>query len=322
MLMLRHNDYEQLRHYLLGDVAANEQKTIEERLLTNTRYFDELVRIEEELTDQYAAGELDPRERKLFEARFMHNPDRREGVEFARTLRRYTEQQAPPLAGSPRTGALLFSRLAGWRAATAMAGASVVIILAAGLVLLGRQAAHLKHQYESLQQEQKQSMQREAALSQQLDQERARAKEFRSQLQHEHDEQELLRQKLAAARTDHQPGTFATMASLTLLPGRSRTAGPAATVRLSATTQELRLILEIDAGRYREYVVEVQTAEGNPVWKQAIKTVHRAKGTPTIAATLPVPMLTMRDYLVLLAGVNADGTSEHLATYNFTVLRE
>ena len=47
-----------LQKYLLGQASAEDQRTIEQRLMTEQDYYDQLLKMEEELTDTYVRGEL------------------------------------------------------------------------------------------------------------------------------------------------------------------------------------------------------------------------------------------------------------------------
>src|SRR5262245_62888470 len=83
-----------IRRYLLGEIAEQDRNLIEVRLLTDPQYFNQLVRVEEELTDQYLRYELSQHEREMFENHFMNAPERREDVAFARVLHRYVSSEA------------------------------------------------------------------------------------------------------------------------------------------------------------------------------------------------------------------------------------
>src|SRR5262245_59661566 len=78
-----------IKRYLLGEASDDECSFVERRLLTDRDYFSRLVRIEEELTDQYVQDQLDESERQRFENHFMLAPEHREQVNFAVTLNRY-----------------------------------------------------------------------------------------------------------------------------------------------------------------------------------------------------------------------------------------
>jgi hypothetical protein len=88
-LQLDYKEQESLRQYLLGNLPLEEMAAIEERLLTDAVFYDELLMVEDELIDQYLSGEQSPAERKNFEAHFVLAPERQQKVRFARALKKY-----------------------------------------------------------------------------------------------------------------------------------------------------------------------------------------------------------------------------------------
>lgn len=88
-----------LRQYLLGQGPEAELSRAEERLMTDSASYEELLILEDELVDQYIHGQLSEPDRVSFESYFLRSPDRREKVRFARALNKYVgltanEQQA------------------------------------------------------------------------------------------------------------------------------------------------------------------------------------------------------------------------------------
>jgi hypothetical protein len=78
-----------IKLYLLGRLDQAKLVPLEERLLTDETFFDELAIAEDELTDQYLANELTDEERRDFETYFLSTPERHQKLRFARNLRRY-----------------------------------------------------------------------------------------------------------------------------------------------------------------------------------------------------------------------------------------
>ena len=78
-----------LRKYLLGNLPPSQLSALEERLLTDGAFYDELLMVEDELIDQYLSGEQSQAEREGFEAHFMLAPERQQKVRFARALKKY-----------------------------------------------------------------------------------------------------------------------------------------------------------------------------------------------------------------------------------------
>lgn len=73
----------------MGSIPPEEIAALEERLLTDTVFYDELLMVEDELIDQYLSGEQSGAERESFEAHFILAPERQQKVRFARALKKY-----------------------------------------------------------------------------------------------------------------------------------------------------------------------------------------------------------------------------------------
>lgn len=65
---------------------------VEERLLTDDDFYQELLIIEDELIDQYLAGELTDSDKRSFEGHFLMPLERREKLRFARNLNKYVRR--------------------------------------------------------------------------------------------------------------------------------------------------------------------------------------------------------------------------------------
>ena len=81
-----------LRKYLLNDISENNRSEIEERLLTDDEYFEEISMAEENLIQDYADRNLDADEQERFEKYFLSSEENREKVRFARALRKYVNE--------------------------------------------------------------------------------------------------------------------------------------------------------------------------------------------------------------------------------------
>jgi hypothetical protein len=77
-----------VQQYLLGLLPPERQPALEERLLTDEAFFDELLIAEDELIDRYLSGRVSGAERESFESHFLLPPERRKKLRFARALRR------------------------------------------------------------------------------------------------------------------------------------------------------------------------------------------------------------------------------------------
>lgn len=84
-----HGDQATIRQYLLGKLTGDSQQKVEERLLTEDDLFEEMEIAEDELIDEYHAGELSKNDRERFEQNFLATPERQEKVRFSRSFNRY-----------------------------------------------------------------------------------------------------------------------------------------------------------------------------------------------------------------------------------------
>jgi hypothetical protein len=313
---------EPLRRYLLGETADEERSVIEQRLLTDQDYFNELLKIEEELIDEYTRGGLKGAEREKFELLFAHDPERREGIEFAKAFNQYlSAQNIQTQPGSDRAQAWYGSMPAlspQWRAVLG-AAACVILLLAAGLVLLFRETRVQRAQWE----------QREREFIQQSEQQQARYSEFSKQFGLQQEELAQLRQELAKVLSPRGwPSPESGTVALLLAPGLSRavnqtsTANQTSIANLLSTTQRLRLNLEIGEGNYKSYWAEIQTVEGDVVSSQEGLKAHRTTRNKVVVIVLPTALLSRSDYLVMLSGTTATGASEKIGSYYFKILRK
>jgi hypothetical protein len=84
-----------LRPYLLGELDPEPQQQLEQRLLTDDKYFEALLIAEDELIDQYLGGSLTPLEQERFASIFLSTPERGQKLNFARALRKYIQLAQP-----------------------------------------------------------------------------------------------------------------------------------------------------------------------------------------------------------------------------------
>lgn len=86
-----------IRSYLLGELESDERlRELEERVFADEEFYEELLRVEAELADEYAAGTLSPREREGVERLFSSGQVRGRGLGFALALREYLDRRQRP----------------------------------------------------------------------------------------------------------------------------------------------------------------------------------------------------------------------------------
>ena len=320
-----------IRRYLLGEAAEQEQALIEERLLTESEYFNRLVKAEEELTDDYVRGKLAGHDLERFEGHFMSAPDRRESVEFASALNRYVsvetvwDESKTKAAGRDQSRWRgLFAAIRHGRSAlvgTVLTGTVLMLVLGSAWLLAKTQK--LGEQIERFGVERARTDQREEELRRRIEDEQARTEDLSRQLDRNEKKlaralDQLARPRLSGGGHESRLGTV----TIALVPGLSRTADQTATVKLSKSTQLLRLDLDLVEASYRSYGAEVQTVEGKTVWSRPSLKARRTRSGRTLSIMLPASIVTRSDYLVSLSGAMPDGTLEKIDSYYFRVVRE
>ena len=84
---------EELRAYLLGTLDEDHKTQFEERILTEPDVYEELLLVEEELIDQYLAGDLSAIEQQQFESHFLITAERQKNLRFGKLLQKYADSQ-------------------------------------------------------------------------------------------------------------------------------------------------------------------------------------------------------------------------------------
>lgn len=130
------NDQGTTRQYLLGQLTDEaKQQEIEQRLLNDDEFFEELEVTEEDLIDEYLTGKLSENEQGRFERYFLGSPERQQKLRFARTLNRYVTT-----VGSQNISVPFWSRF--WSTnnwALPAAAATAVMVVVAGIFWLSRE---------------------------------------------------------------------------------------------------------------------------------------------------------------------------------------
>ena len=88
-----------VRLYLLGGLDEEGQQQVEERVMKDSGYKEEVLMIEDELLEDYLAGTLPEREREMFHQHYLAAPRQRQKLKIAQALNRYagTVPGQPPV---------------------------------------------------------------------------------------------------------------------------------------------------------------------------------------------------------------------------------
>ncbi|MDQ3818242.1 MAG: CHAT domain-containing protein [Acidobacteriota bacterium] len=129
-------DQRSLKSYLLGELSQEEaRRLLEERILTDDAFFEELLIAEDELIDDYLKNALTDEEKSRFEDHFLLTEERRRKLKFARALKKYVSEEtfeatekAPAIVLKPQHT----SRLSAFFGSPLRAVAAVLILAALG----------------------------------------------------------------------------------------------------------------------------------------------------------------------------------------------
>jgi hypothetical protein len=80
------NNANEIKAYLLGSLPPEHVGQIEQQILTDNAFHEEIEIMEEELTDEYVQGKMVREDRLLFERNFLASPSRKQKLTFARAL--------------------------------------------------------------------------------------------------------------------------------------------------------------------------------------------------------------------------------------------
>lgn len=321
-----------IARYLLGELSEEQQIEIEDRAFADQDYLASITAVENDLIDEYVRHELSESDRRRFEERFLASAARRKRVEFAKALASVEPEAAVPqkTVVSPASTwswrDSFYAFLNGLNPAARFAVVAAMILLVVGAAWLFTETLRLRRQLTQLQAENQSRQDQGKALQQQVDVERKRNADLNTQLaqekqQREQSEESL--QKLSETGEATNPPPRPVIASLTLLPGLSRSEGTKPSLVLPDNARLVRLQIGIDpAEQYKTFAVAVGTAAGRPVWTRENLSARNHRGTRAVGLTLPATALKPGEYELRLRGVTEAGGIEDVGFYYFTVKKK
>ena len=323
-----------LKQYLLGDLPADQQQAVEERLLESDEWFEQLLIAEHDLVEDYVGGGLPSAERDKLERRLLSTTEQRAEVDFARMLMKIaTEREGLSPRASPPAGR--------WRALTQRASARRIVLplalAAAAIIMVGVWWMLVRPLHDRLalvESETAAATIRQRELEKQLADQRARATALAGQLEQEQQQRALLEKQLNSLRgeaSESQPAQrkpaessrqmLAQVQIMTLRPGSTRDVNEAGAGELliRPDTKRVRLLLElINEDVHQDYRAVLQTADGATI--ATLRSLRKA-GPRVVAAEFSAQLLPASDLLLKLYGVAASEKSQYLGSYAFRIGR-
>lgn len=296
-----------LRSYVLGELSADERRTVQDRYCEDDDFYEQLLVVEDELLDEYVARRLSPKERTALEQNFLTTTGRLERLRFAESLAEVASLSPPEPATQTQklvevkrfswTALLqLVLEPGGWMVPATAAG--VLLVVMGGMTWLWLQNENLHRQLGAIQTENLHLKEQQVELRKEADAAKSQVDQLvqsRSTPQVHPDEQ-----KPVKPEGDSRP--LPTILSLVLVPSlnRSEQKGQEFSIPAGIQTIELKFTLK-NREVLPPYQVEVQTAEGNPVW--SIAQVRPGKlGAGVVVCRIPRKKLPTGDYVATVAG--------------------
>jgi len=338
-----HKTAELMTRFLLGELSEEERPAVEERFLSDSEFFDQLLVVEDALIGDFLQGRLSADRRQRAESLLRSSSTQRREVEFTRdlisflgeartenttahvrvagaTLDHDLSAKAAPVElvtgekESPGHAPLAlivagFRRLPPFYSATV--GLSLLLMLGA-LTYLALRSYSDRRAWMA----QRAAWERNAADAEnKLAQQSRDASELGKQLEQERDKRILAEESLAQL----QARESSSLMSILLLPTTFERGGNSKTVTLTPGTARVQIQLQINQTQPPEqYSVAITTFDGRSVWsKNAIHASQIKHGKLNLL--LPSSLLKYDDYRAELKGLSEDGSSMHLADYTFKV---
>ena len=270
-----------LRKYLLQELAEAEQEEIELRLLTDSEFSRHLAMAQDELLDDFATARLSEHEEERFREHYLVTPERKQRLNFATALDRYVMAKTSGKAGVfEKLQTLVFAKP--FKTAFALVG--LLLLFGAGLFTVWR-----------IQSRQQRDLLQEFARVNRPDE----------------------TDSIPYSVLKQDSGNTVV---LTLRENIVRENGDSRSVEITAGVTLVRLLLEVGAGSYSTFNARLQTDQGKELASVENLKARDAEGAPFVVINVPSEFLTSGDYQLTLIGISSDGRATDLGPYPFHVV--
>ncbi|HVF48885.1 MAG TPA: hypothetical protein VNA19_02285 [Pyrinomonadaceae bacterium] len=306
--MRQHLDNEgDIRNYLLGSLDPEGRQRVEEKLLTDDDFFDELLASEDDLIDRYLSGLLPAVERERFENFFLSTPERQQKLRFARAFNKYLNVAASIEA----------------EAADAVDISTLSSADATDLSTLNATDSSPARVLDSARQTPLPTPVRKKYLPSFLQGPRP-AWSFAlaaALLVFVFGGSWWLLTKSSGDDSASRRGTGAGVFAVTLTPGLARDAGATKRLEIPSGTQTVRLQLETD-GAHATYEARLENFEGRELRRFDRLTADSTGAGAVVNLDVPASLFERSDYQVRLRGFASGGEPEDAGRYSFRVVNK
>lgn len=313
-------DDQVLSRYLLGSLPAEEAERLDELSVADDEFALRLDAVENDLADAYVRGGLSGDTLEQFQRFYLSSPRRREKVEFARTLFRFSEKTASAAAGvtaqpwiqggKPIDQTLQSQLPRRWFTVPRM---NLQWGLAAAALTLLLAGTYLFVENERLRQQAIETRNQQNALNQ-------HAQELESELKEQRAANSGLQEELEGLRAS-LPGAQAVAAIAVLLAPQTRGVSQLPTISVPPGTNRLRVTLQLEANDFSQYQVALKDpATDHVLWHSDKLRAKPEANSETVSFTLSANLFRTQNYIMELSGVADSGAMEIVSSYPFKVV--
>jgi hypothetical protein len=302
---------EHLVRYLLGLLPDEETEWLDEAAIVDDDVAARLRVAESDLVDAYVGGTLAGETLARFETFYLSSPRRREKVRFAEQFLGAIDRAAVPPAAVAVPQRTRFGR---------PVAAAVLLMAACGGLLF--EDVRLREGLSQARHASAVSDRRGEALARELEQSRAAVAETRQAIGGG-------RTALTAhgsstiGRSQAAPAAAAPpLLALVLMPQTRAGGGPPPTVAVSTTLAHLDVDLRLESDDFSRYRVDLKDpGSRRTVWRAGDVPARSVQDASFVSIAVPAEVLAPQHYVLELAGLDAAGRLEPLASYIFQVSR-
>jgi hypothetical protein len=291
-----------IKRYLLGQLSSEERQKFENEYFSDTKTFEAVVAIENDLIDSYARTELRGPEKLLFEQRYCSSPEGRSRIQFSMALTEIVRSSQSTVKSKKFRFGELFRlpfEFAGQSFQWALGTVCIVLCVAVFLLTfrnreLNRELLNARNNETALRTERDEAVGQIASLSQTPKGEPANP----------------------LARSDVRELAF------TLAAGIVRGESQGQILVVPRDRPWIRLEMPIDEDAFKGYEAVLYTPEMHELRRgQSLKSQSTANGI-RIDWRIPSESLQSGDYVLQLNGKQDGGEAEPLTVFSFRVIHK
>lgn len=273
-----------IRQYLLGELDDQQREQLEQRVITNADYKEEVLMSEEELLDDFVNDRLSRRELELFHQKYSSSPSLSRKVELARTLNQYAANHRIVLEATNAQRSWVRSLLGFFYQGNRFRQLSLAILI---LLLVG---GTLLVVYWRISQ--------------------GRRVDYNALMRLNGPGSEIL-------PPDHS------VVSVSLSSLLLRGAGDVRSVTITEQTQTVQLRLaDLSGGEVNLFRARLKDSAGSEVFSlEDLQARQQSSQFPGVVLQVPARMLVPQQYQLEISGKKPDGSYEDPITYTFRVQR-